>query len=312
MTDAAVAPSPDELTRPPLPEVTKDVFPEGPVEPAVRRALAEPAARLLAHEDAARSGDDPEAIHQARVAVRRLRAGLATLKPLLAEGSITELRSELRWLGRVLGRVRDADVLLQRMRARVEEMPPYDRKATHRLVAGLENDRDEAHDKLARAMRGRRFAEVRDAAVAVAADPRPADPSAPANVALRPLMEERWRALEEACRELGPKSGEDELHRARILAKRARYAAEAFAPVFGRDARRFGKMAASLQDALGAHQDAAVAQAWLRRAARGAPRRVAFAAGELFVIEQRAREDARAEWPRTWRSLSTQGPRFWT
>src|SRR3989442_12623505 len=127
MTDAAVAPSPGELGRPPLPEVTKDGDPGGPVEPAVRRALAEPAARLLAHEDAARSGDDAEAIHQARVAVRRFRAGLATLKPLLAEGSVTELRSELRWLGGVLGRVRDADVLLARLRAGVVEMPPYDR-----------------------------------------------------------------------------------------------------------------------------------------------------------------------------------------
>jgi CHAD domain-containing protein len=312
MTDPAAVPKSDEPGRPLGSEVTKDVDPEGPVGPAVRRALAEPAARLLTHEDAARSGDDPEAVHQARVAVRRLRAGLATLKPLLAEGSVTEIRSELRWLGRVLGRVRDADVLLERVRSEAEQLPPRDRRPTRRLLAGLENDRDKAHDKLARAMRGLRFAAVREAAVALSADPRLIDPSAPAKNALGPLMEERWRALEAACRELGPKSGDDELHRARILAKRARYAAEAFAPVFGKNARRFGRMAAGLQDALGAHQDAAVAQAWLRRATGGAPRNVAFVAGELFAIEQQAREDARAEWPRAWRNLSTQGPRFWT
>jgi CHAD domain-containing protein len=311
MTDALASPSPNER-HPSIPaEVGNDVDPDGPLEPAVRRALAEPATRLLAHERAARSGKDPEAIHQARVAIRRLRADLATLKPLLDDGSLASLRSELRWFGGVLGRVRDADVLLERLRAASEHLPPRDRKAARRLLAGLGEDRKEAHEKLARVMGGRRFAAVRDATVAASAAPPVIDPLAPAKHALAPLMEKRWRALEGTCKELGPRSTDDELHHTRILAKRARYAAEAFAPVFGDDARRFGKMAAGLQDAFGAHHDAAVAQAWLRRAVKGTPPQVAFVAGELYVFERAALEDARATWPQAWRSLSTQGPRFW-
>jgi CHAD domain-containing protein len=309
MSDAVVSSVPDEhagFVHPLRAESPR------PVEPAVRRALTEAAGRLLANEERARAGDDPEAIHQARVGVRRLRAHLATFRPLLKDGSLTSLRTDLRWIGGVLGRVRDADVLLARLRAGVDELPPADRKAGRRLLADLTDARDEAHRKLARVMRRRRFAVVRDATVEYASAPRLEDPSAPAPEAFAPLMDRRWRSLELAGARIGPDAADEELHEVRILAKHARYAAEAMAPVFGDDARRFGKIAAGVQDVLGAHQDAVVAQAWLRRAAKKTSPRAAFVAGELFVAERRTRVEARAAWPRVWKTLSEQGPRFWT
>jgi CHAD domain-containing protein len=91
--------------------------------------------------------------------------------------------------------------------------------------------------------------------------------------------------------------GDHELHRVRIRAKRARYAAEAVAPVFGKRAKEFARAMADVQDVLGEHQDAVVAGEWLRAHAAGAG---AFVAGELVATEREAARAARDEWPRVW------------
>ena len=99
-----------------------------------------------------------------------------------------------------------------------------------------------------------------------------------------------------------------ELHRIRILAKRARYAAEAVAPVVGA-ATAFARAAAKLQTVLGEHQDSVTAQAWLR-SAKVTGRR-AFVAGELIALERIAAEKARSEWPKVWKSLDRKKLRAW-
>jgi CHAD domain-containing protein len=100
-----------------------------------------------------------------------------------------------------------------------------------------------------------------------------------------------------------------ELHRIRILAKRARYAAEAVAPVAGKAADAFARAAAKLQTILGEHQDSVTAQAWLR-GARISGRR-AFVAGELIAMEHIAAEDARSKWPKVWKALDRKNLRSW-
>ena len=87
----------------------------------VRLALGTDAARLLASDPIARIGEDPEGVHQARVATRRLRSHLATFAPVLRRGARPSgSTSDLRWLGRSLGIVRDLDVLRGRFAATVE------------------------------------------------------------------------------------------------------------------------------------------------------------------------------------------------
>ena len=71
---------------------------------------------LIAHDPGTRLGDDPEELHQARVATRRLRAVLRAARPLLDPGWTESLRAELSWLGGALGPVRDLDVLLDHLR----------------------------------------------------------------------------------------------------------------------------------------------------------------------------------------------------
>src|SRR5690606_24114464 len=55
---------------------------------------------------------NPEALHQARVALRRLRSAFSIFAPLLDDDAFTRLRDEIRWLAGALGEARDLDVLL--------------------------------------------------------------------------------------------------------------------------------------------------------------------------------------------------------
>jgi CHAD domain-containing protein len=55
-------------------------------------------------------------------------------------------------------------------------------------------------------------------------------------------------------------------HAVWIRAKRCRYAVEAVAPVFGRQAGRFAAAIAAVRDILGDHQGTVVAETWLRAA----------------------------------------------
>ena len=87
--------------------------------------------------------------------------------------------------------------------------------------------------------------------------------------------------------------------------------AEAVAPLFGKKARAFAEAATELQDVLGEHQDAVVADAFLREAgARSIAD--AFVAGELAGFENDARHDARGIWRGTWKALDRKRLRFWS
>jgi CHAD domain-containing protein len=268
--------------------------------------------RLIRHDAGVRLGEDIEDVHQARVATRRLRSDLRTFRDVLEPEWDAALREELGWLGAELGTVRDLDVQLDRLGHRVEHLPEEDRDVGERLVARLADRREEARIHLLAAMRSTRYPALLDHLVAAAREPAvlPAVAATPAAMALGAVMERPWKHLKNALDGLGDDAADEELHMARIRTKRARYAAEAIAPVFGRRARAFAKAAAALQDVLGEHQDAVVAQAWLREAAAG--RREAFVAGEIAALERVAAAEARARWRPTWNALSRKRLRFWS
>jgi CHAD domain-containing protein len=220
------------------------------------------------------------------------------------------LRFEFSWLGGALGAVRDLDVLEARFGARAARLGSHDNRATERLLSGMAASRAEAHDALMDMLRSSRYKElIRTSSEAVLGVPESDELAADA---FRPLMNARWTRLRRAFEGLTPGSSDEQLHAARIAAKRARYAAEAFEPVYGGRARKFVRRATALQDVLGEHQDAVSAQEWLRRKASRSTSTVAFVAGELAAEEKRARARARSSWPAAWRDLARPGVRFWT
>jgi len=272
----------------------------------VRRALSMSVIRLLRHDPGVRLGVDAEDVHQARVATRRLRSDLRTFRPLLDVGWAEALRDDLRWLGGELGRVRDSEVLRDRLRSAATTLPPPDRRSALAVVAPLVGQVRSARRHLLLAMDTDRYIEVIDHLVAAARAPILTEmAAAPARDVPPGLVRKPWRVLKAGALAARGDVPDEQLHDLRIRAKRCRYAAEAASAATGKNAAKFAREVAALQDVLGELHDAVVAEAWLRD--RSAAPRVhetaLFAAGELVALQRDAAERARMGWPGVWKRV---------
>jgi CHAD domain-containing protein len=293
------------------PEVSPAVVhADSPAREVIRSVIAQSVAALLYHDPLVRTSGDPEAVHQARVATRKLRSHLRTFGPLLDPEWTDPLRSELGWLAMGLGAVRDQEVLLERLRERAKSLPANDLRSAVGVLHLLEVDIEALRKKLMADLDSTRYVDLLERLVAAAHAPATLpEADQPAGSALPLLATGPWRRLRSAVKNLPDPPADAELHRIRILAKRARYAAEAVAPVAGPSAAAFARAAAKLQTILGEHQDSVTAQAWLR-GTRISGRR-AFVAGELIAMEHVAAEEARKKWPKAWKALDRKNLRDW-
>ncbi|HZU74277.1 MAG TPA: CYTH and CHAD domain-containing protein [Acidimicrobiales bacterium] len=259
--------------------------------------------RLLAHDPGVRLGADPEDLHQARVATRRLRSDLRTLGELLEREWVDQVRSELADLGRTLGRVRDDDVLAARLGTLTEGLSEADRPEARKLLDRIAAQRDAHRAELIEVMESFGYWDLVDTLTAAAESPPSAVSTAEAAALVRPLLQRRWSKLVQEVHGLGQAPADAALHRVRIQAKRCRYASELCAPVLGRQAARLAKALASLQAVLGDLQDAVVAEDWLRDAAAEAP--LALVAGQLIAAERGEAAAARGKWRASWHKVET-------
>jgi len=283
---------------------------ESPSRDVIRSVFAESVASLLRHDPLVRTSGDPEAVHQARVATRKLRSHLRTFGPLLEPEWTEPLRTELGWVALALGAVRDREVLLDRLRDRAKGLPANDVRAASSLLSILEKEIADLRKKLMVDLDSARYIDLLERLVEAASAPKTVPDADLSAAAMLPVLATGpWRRLRSAVRQLPENPTDPELHRIRILAKRARYAAEAVATVAGPTATAFGRAAAKLQTVLGEHQDSVTAQAWLRSARVSGKR--AFAAGELIAMEHVAAAKARDEWPKAWDALDRKRLRSW-
>jgi len=275
----------------------------------VRHAIAVSVASLMRHDPGVRLGDDPEDVHRARVATRRLRSQLRTFRNLLDTEWANALREDLRWLGGGLGSVRDRQVMSQRLRSRTAALADDDAPIVAELAAELQGESEEARGRLVLDMRSDRYNDLIERLVEASRAPAVTTQShQPAAVVVPAVARRDWKRLRKAVTQLHDQPTDPELHRIRILAKRVRYAAEAAEPLVGKVATRFAGAAAELQDVLGDHQDSVTAQQWLREAGRG-PR--AFVAGELTALERETAAHDRASWRAAWKKLARKRLRRW-
>jgi CHAD domain-containing protein len=288
-----------------------DVAPPGKLSPGsaardvVRAAISTSVQRLIDHDAGVRLGGDPESVHLARVATRRLRSDLRTFRSLLVPEWDEALRAELKWLGGELGAVRDTEVLLDLLHHQVDRLTPGDHAVGERLLRQLVDRREEQRAELLEAMRSERYAKLLERLVAAANAPALLpEADAPATEVLPALVKKPWKKLRRDVRALDDIPRDEDLHHVRIRAKRTRYAAEAVSPALGKLARRFAKAVAKLQDVLGDHQDAVVAAAWLRKAAkRTGDSQEVFVAGVLTGMIRTIEHDTRDAWPRAWKRV---------
>ncbi|HEY5422397.1 MAG TPA: CYTH and CHAD domain-containing protein [Ilumatobacteraceae bacterium] len=295
--------------------VVVSVDKQATVRQLVRSALSRSVLQLIDHHAGVWLTPDAEELHQFRVATRRLRSDLRSLAPLLDRHWTTFVRDELRWLGGEVGRARDADVLVERLRSQVERLAPEDAKMADRLVDRASNDAAEARQHVTAAMSADRYLALLDVLVEAATDPRLAvEPTDMADLPSRDfvadIVRKPWKRLARSVKGLEPYSPDAVYHAVRIKSKRARYAAEAVAPVAGRDARRFADAVAEVQTVLGEHHDAAVAEAWLRAAAKAVPS-TRLVAGELIEMEREDRARLRKEFTDVWKKASRPKLRKW-
>ena len=330
--------------------VAGGVGPKSTAGEVVRAAIAGSVARLLEHDPGVRLGDDPEDVHQARVATRRLRSDLRTFRRLLDEQWLQPRRDELGWIAGLLGAVRDTDVLLEHLQADAATLDVSDAPAGAALLRRLEAQRRAARAELLAALDSQRYLDLLDALVEAARapvfvqppepepvppvppepeegaedgptlsdpsdvpppPPPPLSPEDPAIDVLPALVRRPWRQLRRAVDELGDVPADEALHQVRIASKRCRYAAEVTVPVVGKPASRFAGAVADLQGVLGDLNDAVIAEAWLREAAAKAPAAQVLVVGELIARQRQKAAARRNQWASQWKKASAKKLRVW-
>ncbi|EFG65313.1 CYTH and CHAD domain-containing protein [Streptomyces sp. SPB074] len=232
--------------------------------------------------EAAFRQDRPDAVHKARVALRRTRAALRGRRPLLDREATDALRAELRWLARELGADRDREVLEERLRGLLAEAegPLLLGPAEARLTTWAVRAGDTSRATALAALDSPRCRALLDAWDAfLAAPPLTGKAARPAPEHFRAVVrKERRRARRHLADALALPQGparDAALHEARKKTKRLRYAAESARPVLGKPAKRRAREAKALTSLLGDHHDGVVARAALRELAARA-----HAAGE--------------------------------
>ncbi len=207
--------------------------------------------------------------------------------------------------------MRDADVLLERLHRQAASLADADAPGAATVVRRLVNQREAGRAELLEAMSGHRYAELLDRLVEGAQAP-PLLPEADqkATAILPDLVRKPWKKLAKAVKALGDPPVDEELHNVRIQAKACRYAVEAVAPVMGRPATVMAKAVAEVQGVLGDHQDAVVAEGWLREAAESVEVNQ-LVAGELIALERVEADASRREWWYAWRQAREPRLRTW-
>src|SRR4051812_40157336 len=279
---------------------------------AVRAALAAGVTRLLRHDPGVRVGDDPEDVHQARVATRRLRSDMRTFRTLLDQERAGPLRDELKWAADLLGAARDADVLLERLRRGADQLPQRDAAAVAGLLRRLAAERDRARVRVREGFKTDRYVSLIENLVAFAqVPPLVGGWAEPAKDVLPGLVQPTWKHLQRSVEQLSDPPRPEELHQVRIRAKRCRYASEAVAPAVGKEASRFASAVAELQGVLGDHHDAYVADQWLRDASTALDAPQVLAAGELISLQMLEAARLEQEWEKAWKDASKKSLRRW-
>ena len=243
-------------------------------------------------------GQEIEAVHQTRVAIRRLRAALALFRPIIDDAAYPQLSNDLKWLSDHLGDTRDIDVLLTETLEPALVREPGAPGLTE-LAAFIATRQASSRKVLREAMNSQRGRKLmldlllwvedgawRRKAIAAGAEPQ----------SLKDLLDRRLRGSRKKLAALGEHMDtltEEELHELRIRAKKLRYQAAFFDTLAsdGKAARRFNALVNALeqiQESLGAVHDAEATAAFLEDQARTALQQgeshdplMLFAAGRL-------------------------------
>ena len=246
-----------------------------------------------------------------RVAIRRIRSVLRACREMFPEDTVTDLNVELRWLARMLGEVRDADVYGESFEAYCQSLPEAEARALGPYAGHVSAAAQEARATLIDALSGKRYAGLLAALERFVR----AGPSKPVRRRFRKVKISRARRkyLDPAVartlkrgRVIRDDSSDRKLHKLRIEGKRLRYMLEFFGSVQPKRLKKQLRAAKRFQDELGEHQDAITARAKVAAFAEAMPlsedsRATLLALGGLLKHEALRRVEGRAKFPKAWK-----------
>jgi CHAD domain-containing protein len=268
--ELAAQETPPATAEPAMPPAPPPLAADDPMSEAGRKVLALHFSRMLANEAGTRLGVDPEALHDMRVATRRMRAAFALFAPYYEEAAIAPFIKGLRRAGRTLGAVRDLDVLLDKARAYAASLPADGPGSLTLLLEAWGADRDRARREMLTYLDGPAYRQLAAEFGAFLATPGAgaltfeADTAAPFQVrhVIPRLILTRYGSVR-AYERLLPGGPPTTYHALRIECKGLRYALEFFREVLGEETSALIKQVTAMQDLLGELQDACVAEGLL-------------------------------------------------
>lgn len=237
--------------------------PAMPAGAAMAAVLASGLQQLLQNQAAAQDGRDPEGVHQLRIALRRLRSGLALFASLLPVEERASWNERLRAVIAATGTPRELDVLVtQTLREIAAGLP--DEPALAVLTATAEEARSRAYTELRAYLQSHEYASlVLDLALWVAlerwrdnnTEECAAAQATPVVELAVNLLDQRHKRVRKRGRHFS-RLADEELHEVRLALKKLRYGVEFMSGLFSEKlAKRYGKAAARLQDRLGRLND---------------------------------------------------------
>lgn len=284
------------------------------------RAALSTQVRAVRELDALVRRAEPEAVHQMRVATRRLRATLRNFGKVVDRDATADLGAELRWLSGVLAVARDQEVVAQRVEAMLRDTPADQvlGPVAAQLTRQFAREQAEAHARVLAELETDRYYALLDALDGLVADPPLTRLATRRGRDTLPNLVGRSarrvdRAIAAADRAPHGSEREVALHQARKAARRARYAAETVEPLLGRTARRTARRFKRVQTVLGDHHDAVRTRSFLRNLGAQAHTegRNGFTFGLWHEREAQAAARAEAELPEMWRAASRRKQRRW-
>ena len=241
---------------------------------------------MLDHEPGVRLGDDPEDLHDMRVAIRRLRATLKLYAPFLPKRA-ERFERDLKWVAGSLGDVRDLDVHLEHL---AQEASSWDEEALERLSDALEERREDARRRMMETLEAARYERLVSGLSGMVRRGRsPEDPPPILDVAPE-LVGRRYKKVRKAAKRLKAGSPSEDFHDLRKKGKKVRYAVEPLRGIYGKPAEKLVDLLKEMQDDLGGLQDLVVFAGLMRELAvtGNLPPQTVFTMGS--VAERYARD----------------------
>ena len=252
--------------RPPRPGIE----PQDPMSEAGRKVLRFHLQRMLCHEPGTRLGIEIEALHDMRVATRRMRAAVRAFDPYFEPGALARHERGLKRTGRALGPMRDLDVFREKTQACFESLPAGEREGLDQFLAVVEARRAGARQQMLAYLNSGKYLRFKERLAEFVA--RTGMDGLPAGLDVRAPIPDRVREVAPVAiyqrlavvrsfdRQVNVAEPPiEQLHALRIACKQMRYTLEFFKEVLGPSTRALIDEIVAVQDHLGAVQDAEVA-----------------------------------------------------